>query len=237
MKLYVMPVEKACDAKCSWCSTNFRDHYGAFLDPEVLETIPGDFEKIEITGGGEPTLHKQIDRIIALCSQKAKTQMYTHGEHLSKIKNLDLLSTLCVSIAHHDLDKNRQIMDITPDLETISQLGIPVKFSLLLHKSGISQKSEFLGYIEWAKQYAGKVVVRQIFEEHRDPLEDEFVSSEALFNSLNITDYRLTPHESPLFSYGNLEVEIEHRTCACELDNPVIHADGNMYRGWSDERI
>lgn len=239
MKLYVLPTEKACDGICSFCITKFRElSPKTFLDLNLLAERLNQLkvDKIELTGGGEPTLHPHISEIISCCAAKALTSMYTHGAHLKKIENAEKLSTLCVSIAHYDVKKNKQIMGVYPDLETIRTLSIPVKFSLLLHRSGIHNQEEFLCYLNWASDFADQIVVRQIFEQdYGGALRGEFVSTKKLFQSLGVDKYELTPQGNPLFQFGKLSVEMELRSCACERYHPVLHADGKLYQGWSRE--
>ena len=243
MKLYILPVEKACNAKCKWCITNFRETASReFLELGSLERVleKGNFDKIEITGGGEPTLHPSINRIIEMCAERVDTQLYTNGSLLSRISSFTKLKQLCISIAHYDMKKNHEIMGIYPDLLTITNMRHDywnnVKLSLLLHKSGIHTKDEVLKYFDWANNWAEKVVVRQMFEhDYRDALKGEFISSEKIFKELRINDFKLTKHGNPVFQYGNLEVEVEYRSCACEMNNPVLHADGKLHKGWSQE--
>ncbi|MDP3881892.1 MAG: radical SAM protein [Nanoarchaeota archaeon] len=241
MKLYVLPIEKVCNAHCAFCITDFRLNASKevlSLESLVKILVSQKFSKIEITGGGEPTLHPEIDQIITLCSQQAPTQIYTNGSHLDKLGSLDNLQTLCVSIAHNEMDKNRKIMGIKPDLDFLKEANCKVKFSLLLHKSGIHSIEEVRDYLGWAQSYAQEVVVRQLFEHaYEGNMVGEFVSSKKIFNELNPPEYHLTPHRNPVFSYEGIKVEFEYRSCACETDNPVLHADGRMHRGWTEEVI
>ena len=242
MKLYVLPVERVCPASCPWCITDFREPIvkEEYLSVGKLKNaLAGtEYEKIEITGGGEPTLHPRICEIIGFCSDAARTQMYTCGANLRKVSNLSRLSSLCVSVAHYDEIRNHQIMGVNPDFDFLKSLNSRIKFSLLLHKSGISKKEEVLRYIEWAKDYADSVVIRQLFEhDYKNKLIDEFVSSESLFLGGSIGEYKTTPQGNPVFSVDDLEVEVEYRSCACEMNNPVLHADGRLYRGWSGEKL
>lgn len=238
MKLYVLPTEKSCDAHCSFCITDFR----RMADKEflTLDNLTAPFailrpKKIEITGGGEPTLNLRINEIISYCSSKAPTIMYTHGAHLKRVKNTRDLSELCVSIAHYDATKNREIMGITPDFDRLREIRTPIKFSLMLHNSGISTKKEVFSYLKWAKEYAQRVVIRQLFDhDYHGKLNGEFVSSKKLFDDLGINDFTLTPQGNPLFKIGDLEVEVEYRSCSCEMDDPVLHADGMLCIGWSE---
>ena len=51
---------------------------------------------------------------------------------------------------------------------------------------------------------------------------------------MNIADHRLNEQGNPIFLRNGLEVEVEYRSCACEIKFPVLRADGNIYLGWSD---
>ena len=242
MKLYVLPLEKACNAKCKWCITNYRNTVKReILELGNLEKILSgkSFDKIEITGGGEPMLHPKINEIIEMCSDKAVTIMYTNGTFLEKLSRSIRLKELCISVASYDLEKNKEIMGVFPDVNYALALGIPLKFSLLLHKSGINKRGDVLKYLDWASDRAEKVVVRQLFEHNESiynkMLREEFVSSEKVFRELKIGDYILSKHGNPIFNYKNLEVEFEYRSCACETENPVLHADGRFHKGWTSE--
>jgi len=239
MKLYVLPVETVCKAKCKFCITKYRKNAeNEILKLEGLVKILNlfNFEKIEITGGGEPTIHPKIDNIIRACSKKVPTTMYTHGADLEYVMNLDILSCLCVSMAHYNEEKNKNIMNVYPDMEVIKNISVPIKFSLMLHKSGIHDPGEVINYMNFVNSIADKVVIRQLFEhDYMGKLEGEFVSSERIFQDLGIPAHQLTAHGNPIFKFKELEVEVEYKSCSCELDNPVLHADGKMHRGWDDE--
>ncbi len=238
-KLYVIPVEKACNAHCRFCITPLRNNnHGEFLSVENLEKTLDKhyFDRIEITGGGEPLLHPDISRIISSCHGSRFTQLYTNGI-LAAHRDLSGLDLLCISRAHYDDKKNKEIMGVEYDLDAIRKKGIPIKFSLLLHKSGISSYEEVKRYLEWAKSnWARSVVIRQLFEyDYPESLKGEFVSSRELFRDFGDSPCIRTRQGNPLFRQRYFEFEIEYRSCACEMSNPVLHADGKLYRGWSEE--
>ena len=242
MKLYLIPVEKLCNASCGFCITDSRKTSDKeFIDIGDLDKIIRSFvhqeiEKIEITGGGEPTLHPHLNEIIDICSSKTKTQLYTNGStFLRKIKNLDELEYLCISRTHYDERENERIMGIKQDISYIKLGSTPIKLSLILLKSGINKRKEILSYLHWAEKFAKKVVIRQLFQ-HDDPFyqekfKEEFVSTEKLAGDLNL-DYKIMNNGNRTFRINNLEVEIEQRSCACEISNLVLHADGKLYKGW-----
>ena len=237
MKLYVIPVETACNASCNFCITRFRKH----AQKEILDL--GDLkkalekqilEKIEITGGGEPMLHPEIEKVIDICSEKAKTQLYTNGFLAGTLHNSSKLEYLCISRMHQKEDENQRIMGISYDFSNILELDASIKLSLLLHKSGISDLPGLKDYLEWAagRRNIKKVVVRQLFsQDYKGKLNSEFISTQKLCNDAHIKNYKII-NGNPAFNFKNLEVEFEYRSCSCEIQNPVLHADGKLYRGW-----
>jgi len=232
MKLYVIPVATMCNASCRYCITKSRKHCAReFLEisdlKDELERIKP--KEIEITGGGEPFLHPKINEIIAECSKIAKTQIYTNGSRLNLLRPDLNLNYLCISRAHHLDNLNEKIMGIKSPSKDFEKVSYPIKFSLLLHKSGISTTKDLEGYLNWARNIgAKKVVVRQLF----DGLpEEEFISTERFFQDLNITDFKLNKG-NPVFHQGELEVEFEFRSCSCESKNPILHSDGKTRREW-----
>lgn len=239
MKLYVNPVSLACTAKCRFCITKYRrgDGKNEILKLKDLKQVLKNqkFEKIEITGGGEPTLHPKISEIIKICSEKAPTIMYTNAS-TRPLKEMELLSELCISRAHYDQKENQKIMGINYDIDKFAKLKVPIKFSVMLHKSGIHTSDELFKYLCWAENFAKKTVVRQLFDyedvNYRDFIKKEFVGTEKLAKKLHIRTEEFNPEENIVFYVGDMEVEFERRSCACENTNPVLYANGELKDGW-----
>jgi organic radical activating enzyme len=234
MKLYVLPVEKACNANCGFCITKVREKTGIlceqeYLDVSELEESLKNLEvhKIEITGGGEPTLHPEIERIINLCTDKAKTQMYTNGALACGVRNLERLSNLSISRAHYKNSDNERIMGISYEIGPLIK-RVPIKLSLMLCKQGINEASEFSNYLNWASSLGvGKVVVREMFNLDYGNNNNQHVAIVDFFSRLGIKDYALSGR-NPIYSQDNLEVEFE-------FPEMTLHADGKIRRGWRDE--
>lgn len=232
MKLYIIPVGKSCNAKCSFCITNYRKIENKFLKLEALKGIlnKNHYEKIEITGGGEPGLHPQLDKIVEICSTSAPTQLYTNGTYLpTKDSSLNLL---CISRAHYDNKKNKDIMGLFNTDGEISKIKKPIKFSLTIHKSGISSEKEVLNYLRWANQFSKYVVVRQLFEYENENYmsiyKKEFINTSNFFKNLPYSQ----ENNNRILNINDIKVEIEGRCCACESDNPVLLANGKFKKGW-----
>ncbi len=237
MKLYVIPIGWACQAHCKYCITKYRNTKNDILDLKTLKKVleKNNYEKIEITGGGEPTLHPKINEIIKICANNAPTIMYTNGV-MKPSKKYMLLKQLCISRAHYNNKKNKEIMKVKYNINDFYEFGIPIKLSLMIHKSGIHTSCELRKYLEWANNYAKKVVIRQLFEYDDDNYKDfynkEFMSSEDLAYKLFPDTKNNNKEENIFCKYKNLEIEFERRTCACENNNPVLYADGVLRNGW-----
>jgi len=232
MKLYVIPIERNCNGKCPFCITRFRDYKNHLLKTDRLREVleNNEFEKIEITGGGEPSVHPKIFEIIKLCKSYAPTQIYTNGS-LNFDSKQNELTKICLSRAHYNDSENQRIMGIKYDIRKYK--GLPVKLSLMIHKSGISTEAEVLKYVEWAKNRSDSIVIRQLFK-YQEPgyiafYNEEFVPTAELFK--NLKGSRLENGNRSL-KIKNVEVEIEERTCSCESQNPVLHADSVLAEGW-----
>jgi molybdenum cofactor biosynthesis enzyme MoaA len=240
MKLYVNPVSYACPAKCKFCITKYRREGRGnemLKVAKLREALCGKhFEKIEITGGGEPTLHPKIGEIIKICAKHAPTIMYTNGNQKPTYE-LRLLSELCISRVHHNDAQNRRIMGISYKMDGLRSIGVPIKLSLMVHQSGIADPKKLFEYLTWAEKFADKVVVRQLFEHaeqsYLDYYKKEYVSTEDLAKKMHIKTDSFRPDENIFFHYGEMSVELERRSCACENTNPVLYANGELKDGWA----
>ena len=235
MKLYVLPVEKDCNANCGFCITKVRERAGILCEQEYLKV--SDLKqclekikatKIEITGGGEPTLHPKLKEIIDICCDKAKTQMYTNGSLANRVANLERLQKLCVSRAHYNDSDNERIMGISYKLMDLVK-RVPLKLSLMLCKQGINDTRTFMSYLDWASCSLGvtQVVVREMFNLDYGKAKSQYVPIVDFFQGLGMEADRYSGR-NPIVKSGNLEVEFE-------FPEMTLHADGKIRRGWRDE--
>lgn len=234
MKLYVVPVEKICNAHCDFCITKVRIKTGVLCDKDYLNVScledclnRRDIHRIEITGGGEPTLHPDIDKIIDICTSKAKTQMYTNGALAFRVKKLEKLSNLSISRAHHLDSENERIMGISYEVLPLIK-RVPIKLSLMLCKQGVSDVANFRDYLDWASSLGiKKVVVREMFNLDYGGNNEQYVSIVDFFNKLGVKQYNFSGR-NPIYGRDNLEIEFE-------FPEMTLHADGIIRRGWRDE--
>lgn len=234
-KLYVIPVESACNASCPYCVNQFRNLGNSFLDVGELEKCLiqiGKLDAIEITGGGEPTLHPKIGSIIKLCADKTRTQMYSNGATLDLLSFdvLKRLNPLCISRAHYNSEKNEQIMGVKY-LDKIFSSGLNIKFSAILYKSGIDFPEEVEKYIGWARGKAKKVVFRPLFEDvnYSSDVKSKFVSLDSFAKYFG---FSIQQGKNVQMTLNGMDIEFEVRSCSCENKDPILHADGKLNYIW-----
>jgi len=233
-KLYVIPVESACNAQCPYCVNQFRKLGNSLLSIGDLESCLKNIESldaIEITGGGEPTLHPKIEEIVSICANKARTQMYSNGERVNTLSPeiLRKLNPLCISRAHYDSDKNKEIMDVNYSDDLFFK-GLDLKLSAVLFKGAVDSVQEVEHYISWAKGKAQKVVFRQLFEDvkYSSKVAERVVSISPMVNYF----FGNAELVNPSLEIDGLQVEFETRSCSCENKNPILHADGKVNLTW-----
>ncbi len=235
VKLYVLPVESACNAICPYCVNQFRNLGDSFLSVKGLERCLKDIdslESIEISGGGEPTLHPQIEKIICLCASKARTQMYTNGSIVSSLSDdvLRKLNPICISRAHYDSKKNKEIMGVNYSDEIFSR-GLNIKISAVLFADGVNLPEEAEQYIFWAKGKAKKVVFRPLFEDvnYSTDVKSKFVSLDSFSKYFG---FSIQQGKNVQMDLDGVDVEFEVRSCSCENTNPILHANGKLNHTW-----
>jgi molybdenum cofactor biosynthesis enzyme MoaA len=211
----------------------------SYLSTKTLESCLktlGSLDAIEITGGGEPALHSQIEAIIELCTNKTRTQMYSNGVFVERLSRdlLKKLNPLCISRAHYDSAKNKEIMGVDYSEEIFSK-GLDVKISAVLFKGGVDSVQEVKNYISWAKGRANKIVFRQLFK-------DVDYSAEVAAKVVHIAPivnyfFGVSDLVNPSFEIDGLQVEFETRSCSCENKNFILHADGKLNFSWDNYDI
>jgi molybdenum cofactor biosynthesis enzyme MoaA len=233
----VIPLESQCNAKCPYCINQFRNLGTSILDVDTLEKCLDSFnqlEAIEITGGGEPTLHPQINKIIDLCTKKTRTQLYSNGKliHQIPLKTLENLHPLCISRAHYDPAINERIMGVNYDEQIFSQ-GLDIKISSVLFSEGISYPEDVEKYITWAKGKARKIVFRPLFEDvnYSEKVREKIIPLETF---IQYFDLKIIEGKNPKKNIEGIEVEFEIRSCSCENTNPILHANGKLNYTWNE---
>jgi len=222
MKIYLIPVESVCNGKCNFCITKSRKMVDSeFIDLSKLKELDKfkNIQKIEITGGGEPSFHPKINEIINFCSKKWITSIYTNGS-FSPVKNYKI--EICVSRIHYDNTINEQIMGVKYDFDKYK--NFKVKLSLMLHKEGINSIDKLEKYLFWAKEKGvKKVVIRKIA--YNNTWKSYKISKKY---NININDsFRRKIEEK----YGDF-VEFDLESCNGYNSNLIMRSDGKFYLDW-----
>jgi len=117
INLQISPTE-ICNLNCSFCSVKNRGNLSLEIDEmknAIIDFNNLGLQSIEITGGGEPTLHPKINELIRFAySLGLKIGLITNGIALDNVsqKNLDKLSWLRISLNGIDEDKTPNIPEI-----------------------------------------------------------------------------------------------------------------------------
>ena len=235
-KLYILPVESVCNATCPYCVNQFRNLGNSSLSFGELEKCLdeiGKLDAIEISGGGEPTLHPEVEKIIDLCAKKTRTQMYTNGElaHTLSEDTLRKLNPLCISRAHYSSTSNEKIMGIKYSDDIFSR-GLNIKLSTVLFGDGINSPEEVERYIEWARGRASKIVFRPLFSDvnYSFRIKEKIVSLDSFAKHFG---FSIDKGKNPQIILNGVSVEFEVRSCSCENTNPILHADGKLNYIWN----
>lgn len=222
MKMYLIPVESICNGKCNFCITKSRNKISSdFINITKLNNLNKfkNIQKIEITGGGEPSFHPKINEIINYCSKRWNTCIYTNGR-LSPPKNTKI--EICVSRVHYDDKVNEQIMGVKYDFDKYKNFR--VKLSLMLHKDGINSIKKLEKYLFWAKEKGvSKVVIRRIA--YNDNWESYQISKK----------YNAEVDESFIKKikdkFGNF-VDFDLESCDNYNLNLIMRSNGEYYLDW-----
>lgn len=176
MRLYIIPVKKVCNASCSFCYMKEKPvtNLPEFIDINklkiVLLSITDNIDEVEITGGGEPTLHKNIIEIVDLIRDifpKTYIKMYSNGIILKKFNNLNELN---LSRIHYNTDlnnktmcikvKNNELIDILTFYRPIVD---KIRIQTILYKNLIDSSEKALEYINKYESLVDVFMFRTLF--------------------------------------------------------------------------
>jgi hypothetical protein len=118
---------------------------------------------------------------------------------------------------------------------------VNLKMSAVLCHSGLNSEAEITNYIRWAISLGAKeVVFRKLFDiKYSSKYKNEAnVDLNQIISDLK-KHHRLvaSSQEKVNFVILGLPVEIELRSCACELVNPVLRPNGKLYSGWGQHEF
>lgn len=224
-KCYIIPVQKACNADCKFCISKSRNYdkdveylyINQNLIQKLQELKEKGIKKIEITGGGEPMLHPEIEKIINLIKiiiPDSYIKLYTNGNIFKPLNNVDEIN---LSIVHHNLKTNDSIMRSKVGVSLREKLsyfinncpGIKIRLSIPLVKGGIDNKDELDELINLTKYEVNGYVVRTLY------------SSCPNYEELYVD-----------FNYERDKVIFERDNDVRDFSSIILWSDGKLYTNW-----
>lgn len=171
MRLYLIPVKRVCNSDCVFCFMKQKvvNNLPEFINIENLEKVVQNlhYDEVEITGGGEPTLHKKINDIIQTVKKSnVKIKLYTNGFKLVDLKNVDELN---ISRISHISEVNTLFYKSNSQNDLIDTLKFyrdKVKFirlQTILIKGGTDTEEKFLEMIEKTENLIDCYMYRTLF--------------------------------------------------------------------------
>lgn len=250
MKAYIVPVENYCNARCFFCITKFKEEskFGGMLPKEAVVQIAElpNVETIEVTGGGEPLIHPEIESILNECMSAKPTILYTNGKLLFRLSKPTLqgIDKLTISRHHFDRAVNARIMGLDYEDQIIKEVveaGAKVRLTAVLCQSGMKSGEDVFNYLSWTQSLGVRMVqIRQFFEyEYGDGLRKEFVRTQPVLEQLlqGRPEMELKEEKYPTVYWRGMKIEFEGDKCACEVGGPNLRGNGSWYWGWTDKQL
>lgn len=222
MTLYFHPVKSLCNNNCNFCITkqqlNVYNKYPEFVDCRDID-IDEIFRNkntscIEVTGGGEPTIHPKICSLLnMLKSTNKKIKLYTNGLNLiTKLPHIDVI-TISTNIETLWLSEEREILKkaINAYKDKCSTLRVRVYYpydslDVLIFKRFIdtynAEKSTYYLVNQW--------ILGKDFN-NKNSLKEEFENIKNMFP----------------FS---IKLDDNEKNC---LSYPLLYTDGKIHENWN----
>jgi len=224
-KVYVVPVQDHCNCNCTFCISKTRSYNkrpsmmqmddSFFRNLELLKSL--NIKKVEITGGGEPTIHKELQVIIDYLREYLKgcyIKLYTNGRLEVPIQNVNEIN---ISLAHLDDDINKQIMRYTDSkrifeiIKFYKRYTNRLRLSIPIISGAIDSEKKMRELIDSTKQYITEYVVRTLYDGTFD-IEKNYAD----------------------FNINNPIVKMEKDNCLCEFnDRLIMWSDNHIYTSWN----
>jgi hypothetical protein len=174
--LSVLPIAKACQAKCDFCFSHSsvsedQKQSGIVLsklDKMCSESIKNGAERLVITGGGEPTLlpHGTLLEIMRIGKKHfQKIVMITNGYKLGHasesgrrccLQDYEDAGLTVLSISRHSHDNNTEIMALDTRSELVAEtwkngdLSLQLRWVCVLQQQGVHDEVTLRSYLDWA---------------------------------------------------------------------------------------
>lgn len=220
-KCYIIPVQNTCNCDCTFCISKSRIYNKKEellkVDNKFIKNIKllkrRNIKKFEITGGGEPLIHPNIELIVSIIKEiipDSYIKLYTNGFILKTIKGIDEVNLSIVSNndeinalfmnPKNNIPFNQRVMYFRENY-----LSSKLRLSIPLIKGGVDTIEKLDTLIKNTVQIVDEYVVRTLY-----------------------------PH-SLLYNDSYVDFPINNKKVIYEKDNNVSDFDGLIL--WSDNQI
>jgi molybdenum cofactor biosynthesis enzyme MoaA len=222
IKCYAVPVQKACNLRCFFCSTNiylYNKKELMEIDEVFFDTITLLKQKaincFEITGGGEPFLNPNLQEILCQIRKNfpdSYIKLYTNG----RIRKLfDYVDELNISVIHWNAERVHDICNESGSFNLIEMLSFfrknffgKIRLSIPMLKQAIANAEDAKYLVGITQRYVDQYVFRPM---------NTFVPN---------YDFMAT-----FFDLDVPNVEIDKDFCSCnEID--LWFSDNHLYKKW-----
>lgn len=179
-KCYIIPVQNMCNCDCTFCISKDRNYNKKEellqIDEKFINNIQlikkRNIKRIEITGGGEPFLHPNLDIIIKAIKEiipDSYIKIYTNGFIQRKINGIDEINISTVS----DIDKiNNSFMNPNNPINFYERImyfkenykDSKLRLSIPLIQGGIDTESKLSSLIDNTTYIVDEYVVRTLYK-------------------------------------------------------------------------
>ena len=243
---------KKCNAKCEWCFDKESYHPTKTSDyTKIAETVLSHSQQNILLTGGEPTLYKDLDKLIeALNTGGKNVYMTTNGSKLNKhfLNTLVNLKGLTISIHHFDLNKNFQLTGIKIDenslidgIKKLHEMNIEVRINCTVTLGFLQTLEDINNFIEFGKKI-GVDSIRFAEVSYYDKL---FVDLNKIFNGqYGLTDEPFVNGCYKCATINGMKIDFKlscgaltsHRElpegATSTTYKNIIYYDGEAYNGW-----
>lgn len=141
----------------------------SFISVEQLQdstqSIVNNFDEVEITGGGEPMLHPQIEQILTFFKDKY-IKVYTNGFLLKPIPQIDEIN---ISRVHWDSKINKEFYrseqqnELREVIDHYKKYARKIRIQTILLKGAIDTKEKLLEFISKYEDAVDVFMFRTLF--------------------------------------------------------------------------
>jgi organic radical activating enzyme len=236
-----------CNLTCSFCCFANRS-MKEMLTVQQMKSAIDQFADLgvlgmEFTGGGEPTLHPDLDEVIAHAySRNLAMGICTNGSRLKKIKNWHMLSWVRLGMYgfdegyEYDLDVFKGLdLEISAAyvwdgaLETSTNPNVTGKWtdpSKKILSKNFYKKENFFKMLKWVEE--NKIPTRIAFNAIK-AVEEVKKDISTIRDLINQHEQKFGALKHAFLSDFNFKGERRNDNCYMHMVKPCVFTDGNVY--------